>query len=143
MENAIYYMFLGTIAIMVIMDKVISYYQRGILSIRGLSEQNAGQKYKYQILFELRSCKDVELILYSDQLYKSISAVFFTRFMEKHREYYRFKYQDKTYTIPKEEVEAVEFARSWNIGWWQEESWLLRCDNSSCDCMAVGKETIK
>ena len=27
MENAIYYMFLGTIAIMVIMDKVISYYQ--------------------------------------------------------------------------------------------------------------------
>lgn len=47
MENAIYYMFLGTIAIMVIMDKVMSYYQRGILSIRGLSEQNAGQKYRY------------------------------------------------------------------------------------------------
>lgn len=89
-----------------------------ILSVRGLSEQNAGQKYKYQILFKLRSCKDVELILYSDQLYKSISAVFFTRFMEKHREYYRFRYQDKVYTIPKEEVEAVEFARSWNIGWW-------------------------
>lgn len=63
-----------------------------ILSVRGLSEQNAGQKYKYQILFKLRSCKDVELILYSDQLYKSISAVFFTRFMEKHREYYRFRY---------------------------------------------------
>ena len=84
----------------------------------GLSEQNAGQKYRYQILFKLRSCKDVELILYSDQLYKSISAVFFTRFMEKHREYYRFRYQGKVYTIPKEEVEAVEFARSWNIGWW-------------------------
>ena len=33
-----------------------------ILSVRGLSEQNAGQKYKYQILFKLRSCKDVELI---------------------------------------------------------------------------------
>ena len=30
-----------------------------ILSVRGLSEQNAGQKYKYQILFKLRSCKDV------------------------------------------------------------------------------------
>ena len=89
-----------------------------ILSVRGLSEQNAGQKYKYQILFKLRSCKDVELILYSDQLYKSISAVFFTRFIEKHRAYYRFRYQDKTYMIPKEEVEAVEFVGSWNIGWW-------------------------
>ncbi len=33
-----------------------------ILSVRGLSEQNAGQKYKYQILFKLRSCKDVEFI---------------------------------------------------------------------------------
>lgn len=89
-----------------------------ILSVRGLSEQNAGQKYKYQILFKLRSCKDVELILYSDQLYKSISAVFFTRFIEKHREYYRFRYQDKVYTIPKEEVETIEFTGSWNIGWW-------------------------
>ena len=89
-----------------------------ILSVRGLSEQNAGQKYKYQILFKLRSCKDVELILYSDQLYKSMSSVFFIRHIENHREYYRFRYQDKTYTIPKEEVEAVEFARSWNIGWW-------------------------
>ena len=86
-----------------------------ILSVRGLSEQNAGQKYKYQILFKLRSCKDVELILYSDQLYKSMSSVFFIRHIENHREYYRFRYQDKTYTIPKEEVEAVEFARSWNI----------------------------
>lgn len=118
MEDAIYYMFLGAIAIIVIMDKVMSYYQRGILSIRGLSEQNTGQKYRYQILFKLRSCKDVELILYSDQLYKSISAVFFTRFMEKHREYYKFRYQDKTYTIPKEEVETIEFTESWNIGWW-------------------------
>lgn len=89
-----------------------------ILYLCGLSEKNAGQKYRYQVLFKLRSCKDVELILYSDQLYKSISAVFFTRFMEKHREYYRFRYQDKVYTIPKEEVEAVEFARSWNIDWW-------------------------
>lgn len=112
MENAIYYMFLGTIAIMVIMDKVISYYQRGILSIHGLSEQNAGQKYRYQILFKLRSCKDVELILYSDQLYKCMSAVFFARYIEKHREYYRFRYQDKTYTIPKKEVEIIEFTGS-------------------------------
>lgn len=89
-----------------------------ILSVRGLSERNAGQKYKYQILFKLRSCKDVELILYSDQLYKCMSAVFFIRHIENHREYYRFRYQDKTYMIPKEEVEAVEFAKSWNIGWW-------------------------
>ena len=84
----------------------------------GWSERNAGQKYKYQILFKLRSCKDVELILYSDQLYKCMSAVFFARYIEKHREYYRFRYQDKTYMIPKEEVEAVEFVGSWNIGWW-------------------------
>ena len=118
MENAIYYMFLGTIAIMVIMDKVMSYYQRGILSIRGLSEQNAGQKYRYQILFKLRSGNDIELILYSDQLYKCMSAVFFARYIEKHREYYRFRYQDKVYTIPKEEVETIEFTGSWNIGWW-------------------------
>ena len=89
-----------------------------ILSIHGLSEQNAGQKYRYQIMFKLRSCKDVELILYSDQLYKRISTIFFTRFMEKHREYYRFRYQGKVYTIPKEEVEEVEFVGSWNIGWW-------------------------
>lgn len=53
-----------------------------ILSVRGLSERNAGQKYKYQILFKLRSCKDVELILYSDQLYKCMSAVFFARYIE-------------------------------------------------------------
>ena len=118
MEDVIYYMFLGTIAIMVIMDKVMSYYQRGILSIRGLSEQNTGQKYRYQILFKLRSCKDIELILYSDQLYKSISAFFTARCIEKHREYYRFRYQGKVYTIPKEEVEEVEFVGSWNIGWW-------------------------
>ena len=89
-----------------------------ILSVRGLSEQNAGQKYRYQILFKLRSGNDIELILYSDQLYKCMSAVFFARYIEKHREYYRFRYQGKVYTIPKEEVEAVEFARSWNIGWW-------------------------
>lgn len=89
-----------------------------ILSIRGLSEQNTGQKYRYQILFKLRSCKDVELILYSDQLYKSISAFFTARCIEKHREYYRFRYQGKVYTIPKEEVEEVEFVGSWNIGWW-------------------------
>ena len=89
-----------------------------ILSVRGLSEQNAGQKYRYQILFKLRSCKDVELILYSDQLYKCMSAVFFARYIEKHREYYRFRYQDKVYTIPKEEVETIEFTGSWNIGWW-------------------------
>ena len=89
-----------------------------ILSVRGLSERNAGQKYKYQILFKLRSCKDVELILYSDQLYKCMSAVFFARYIEKHREYYRFRYQDKTYTIPKKEVEIIEFTGSWNIGWW-------------------------
>ena len=89
-----------------------------ILSVRGLSEQNAGQKYKYQILFKLRSYKDVELILYSDQLYKCMSAVFFARYIEKHREYYRFRYQDKVYTIPKEEVETIEFTGSWNIGWW-------------------------
>ena len=66
----------------------------------------------------LRSCKDVELILYSDQLYKCMSAVFFARYIEKHREYYRFRYQDKVYTIPKEEVETIEFTGSWNIGWW-------------------------
>lgn len=89
-----------------------------ILSVRDLSEKNAGQKYKYQILFKLRSCKDVELILYSDQLYKCMSAVFFARYIEKHREYYRFRYQDKVYTIPKEEVETIEFTGSWNIGWW-------------------------
>ena len=89
-----------------------------ILSVRGLSEQNAGQKYRYQILFKLRSCKDVELILYSDQLYKCMSAVFFARYIEKHREYYRFRYQDKIYTIPKKEVEIIEFTGSWNIGWW-------------------------
>lgn len=89
-----------------------------ILSVRGLSEQNAGQKYRYQILFKLRSGNDIELILYSDQLYKCMSAVFFARYIEKHREYYRFRYQDKTYMIPKEEVEAVEFVGSWNIGWW-------------------------
>ena len=89
-----------------------------ILSVRGLSEQNAGQKYKYQILFKFRSYKDVELILYSDQLYKCMSAVFFARYIEKHREYYRFRYQDKVYTIPKEEVETIEFTGSWNIGWW-------------------------
>ncbi len=83
-----------------------------------VGERNAGQKYKYQILFKLRSCKDVELILYSDQLYKCMSAVFFARYIEKHREYYRFRYQDKVYTIPKEEVETIEFTGSWNIGWW-------------------------
>lgn len=89
-----------------------------ILSVRGLSEQNAGQKYKYRIMFKLQSCKDIELFFYSDALYKSISAFFTARCIEKHREYYRFRYQGKVYTIPKEEVEAVEFARSWNIGWW-------------------------
>ena len=89
-----------------------------ILSVRGLSEQNAGQKYKYRIMFKLQSCKDIELFFYSDALYKSISAFFTTRCIEKHREYYRFRYQGKVYTIPKEEVEAVEFVGSWNIGWW-------------------------
>ena len=89
-----------------------------ILSVRGLSEQNAGQKYKYRIMFKLQSCKDIELFFYSDALYKSISAFFTARCIEKHREYYRFRYQGKVYTIPKEEVEAVEFVGSWNIGWW-------------------------
>ena len=89
-----------------------------ILYVRDLSEKNAGQKYRYQILFKLRSGNDIELILYSDQLYKCMSAVFFARYIEKHREYYRFRYQDKVYTIPKEEVETIEFTGSWNIGWW-------------------------
>lgn len=57
-----------------------------ILYLCGLSEKNAGQKYRYQVLFKLRSCKDVELILYSNQLYKSMSPVFFIRHIENHRE---------------------------------------------------------
>ena len=101
-----------SIVFVIIMYPIVFPGRSVILSVRGLSEQNAGQKYKYQILFKLRSGNDIEL------LYKSISAVFFTRFIEKHREYYRFRYQDKTYMIPKEEVEAVEFVGSWNIGWW-------------------------
>ena len=36
-----------------------------ILYVRDLSEKNAGQKYRYQILFKLRSGNDIELILYS------------------------------------------------------------------------------
>ena len=96
----------------------ISHDRSVILYVRDLSEKNAGQKYKYQILFKLRSGNDIELILYSDQLYKCMSAVFFARYIEKHREYYRFRYQDKVYTIPKEEVETIEFTGSWNIGWW-------------------------
>ena len=113
MENSIICVVVVTIIIV-----IMARFQLDVTPMYLLSEQNAGQKYKYQILFKLRSCKDVELILYSDQLYKSISAVFFTRFIEKHREYYRFRYQGKVYTIPKEEVEAVEFVGSWNIGWW-------------------------
>lgn len=107
-----------SVAIIAIIDMIISRYQPGAASTYALSEHNAGQKYRYQILFKLRSCKDVELILYSDQLYKCMSAVFFARYIEKHREYYRFRYQDKTYTIPKKEVEIIEFTGSWNIGWW-------------------------
>ena len=34
-----------------------------------------------------------------DRLYKCMSAVFFARYIEKHREYYRFRYQDKVYTL--------------------------------------------
>lgn len=107
-----------SVAIIAIIDMIISRYQPGAASTYALSEHSAGQKYRYQILFKLRSCNDIELILYSDQLYKSISAFFFTRYIEKHREYYRFRYQDKTYTIPKKEVEIIEFTGSWNIGWW-------------------------
>lgn len=97
---------------------MISFYQSDILSARSLSEQDAGQKYKYQILFKLRSCKNVELILYSDRLYKSVSAVSFKKFVKKNRKYYRIRYQNKAYIIPKEEVKVIEFTRSLSIGWW-------------------------
>ena len=113
MENSIICVVVVTIIIV-----IMARFQLDVTPMYLLSEKNAGQKYRYQVLFKLRSCKDVELILYSNQLYKSMSSVFFIRHIENHREYYRFRYQDKTYTIPKEEVEAVEFARSWNIDWW-------------------------
>lgn len=107
-----------SIVFVIIMYPIVFPDRSFILYVRDLSEKNAGQKYRYQILFKLRSCNDIELILYSNQLYKSISAVFFTRYIEKHREYFRFRYQDKTYTIPKKEVEIIEFKGSWNIEWW-------------------------
>lgn len=97
---------------------IISLYQPDILSASSLSERDTGQEYKYQILFKLRSCKNVELILYSDRLYKSVLAVSFKKFIKKNRKYYRIRYQDKAYIIPKEEVEVIEFTGSWNIGWW-------------------------
>ena len=107
-----------SIVFVIIMYPIVFPDRSGILYVRDLSEKNAGQKYRYQKLFKLRSGNDIELILYSDQLYKCMSAVFFARYIEKHREYYRFRYQDKVYTIPKEEVETIEFTGSWNIGWW-------------------------
>ncbi len=113
MENSIICVVVVTIIIV-----IMARFQLDVTPMYLLSEQNAGQKYKYRIMFKLQSCKDIELFFYSDALYKSISAFFTTRFIEKHREYYRFRYQDKTYMIPKEEVEAVEFVGSWNIGWW-------------------------
>ena len=113
MENSIICVVVVTIIIV-----IMARFQLDVTPMYLLSEQNAGQKYKYRIMFKLQSCKDIELFFYSDALYKSISAFFTARCIEKHREYYRLWYQGKVYTIPKEEVEAVEFARSWNIGWW-------------------------
>ena len=97
---------------------IISRFQLDVTPRYLLSEQNSGQRCKYRIMFKLQSCKDIELFFYSDALYKDISAFFIARCIERHREYYRFRYQGKVYTIPKEEVETIEFARSWNIGWW-------------------------
>ena len=111
MENSIICVVVVTIIIV-----IMARFQLDVTPMYLLSEQNAGQKYR--IMFKLQSCKDIELFFYSDALYKSISAFFTTRCIEKHREYYRFRYQGKVYTIPKEEVEAVEFVGSWNIGWW-------------------------
>ena len=55
-----------SIVFVIIMYPIVFPDRSVILYVRDLSEQNAGQKYRYQILFKLRSCKDVELILYSD-----------------------------------------------------------------------------
>lgn len=71
-----------SIVFVIIMYPIVFPDRSVILYVRDLSEKNAGQKYRYQILFKLRSCKDVELILYSDQLYKCMSAVFFARYIE-------------------------------------------------------------
>ena len=106
------------VVVVTIIIVIMARFQLDVTPMYLLSEQNAGQKYKYRIMFKLQSCKDIELFFYSDALYKSISAFFTARCIEKHREYYRFRYQGKVYTIPKEEVEAVEFVGSWNIGWW-------------------------
>ena len=95
MENSIICVVVVTIIIV-----IMARFQLDVTPMYLLSEQNAGQKYKYRIMFKLQSCKDIELFFYSDALYK------------------RFMYQGKVYTIPKEEVEAVEFVGSWNIGWW-------------------------
>ena len=113
MENSIICVVVITIIIV-----IMARFQLDVTPMYLLSEQNSGQKYKYRIMFKLQSCKDIELFFYSDALYKSISAFFTARCIEKHREYYRFRYQDKIYTIPKKEVEIIEFTGSWNIGWW-------------------------
>lgn len=72
-----------SIVFVIIMYPIVFPDRSVILYVRDLSEKNAGQKYRYQILFKLRSCKDVELILYSDQLYKCMSAVFLCKVHRK------------------------------------------------------------
>lgn len=71
-----------SIVFVIIMYPIVFPDRSVILYVRDLSEKNAGQKYRYQILFKLRSGNDIELILYSDQLYKCMSAVFFARYIE-------------------------------------------------------------
>lgn len=51
-----------SIVFVIIMYPIVFPDRSVILYVRDLSEKNAGQKYRYQILFKLRSCKDVELI---------------------------------------------------------------------------------
>lgn len=56
MENSIICVVVVTIIIV-----IMARFQLDVTPMYLLSEQNAGQKYKYRIMFKLQSCKDIEL----------------------------------------------------------------------------------
>ena len=54
MENSIICVVVVTIIIV-----IMARFQLDVTPMYLLSEQNAGQKYKYRIMFKLQSCKDI------------------------------------------------------------------------------------
>lgn len=79
-----------------------------------ISDQNTGQKYKFEIRFVMDDDQITELILYSDYAYRDISSFLDRKYIVKQKNFYMVNYNEKQFLINECRVMHIEFVREKN-----------------------------